>query len=95
MPIRLMIKPGSFECLELQGEPMNEISPPIAAPDERPFSELKQVTVRADGEISQVNALLADGWRLVKIGHLSDATVYIVGKAEEKKRARAGFLTTD
>ena len=74
---------------------MTENATPVVAPDERLFSELKQVTVRADDEISPVNALLAEGWRLVKIGHISDATVYVMGKTEEKKRARTGFLAAD
>jgi hypothetical protein len=74
---------------------MTESATPVVAPDERLFSELKQVTLRADDEIAQVNALLAEGWRLVKIGHISDATVYVLGKTEEKKRARTGFLAAD
>lgn len=74
---------------------MPDIATPIAAPDERPFSELKQVTVRADVEIAQVNALLAEDWHLVRIGHISDATVYVLGKIEAKKRTRTGFLAAD
>ena len=74
---------------------MTDTAIPVAAPDERFFSELKQVTVRADDEIAQVNALLAEGWRLAKIGHISDATVYVLGRSEEKKRAKTGFLTAD
>ncbi len=74
---------------------MTDTAIPVAAPDERFFSELKQVTVWTDDEIAQVNALLAEGWRLAKIGHISDATVYVLGKTEEKKRARTGFLTVD
>jgi ribulose bisphosphate carboxylase small subunit len=63
---------------------MTDTAVPIAAPEDRSFSELKQVTLRADDEIAQVNALLAEGWRLVKIGH-----------TEEKKRARTGFLAAE
>jgi hypothetical protein len=74
---------------------MTDIVTPIAPSGEQPFSELKQVTVRADVEIVQVNTLLSEGWRLVKIGHISDATVYVVGKAEAKKRAKTGFLAAD
>jgi hypothetical protein len=74
---------------------MTDTAIPVATPDERFFSELRQVTVRADDEIAQVNALLAEGWRLAKIGHISDATVYVLGKSEEKKRAKTGFLTAD
>lgn len=74
---------------------MSDIAIPIAAPDEHMLGELKQVTVRADDQIAQVNALLTEGWRLVKIGHVSDATVYVLGKTEEKKRAKTGFLAAD
>lgn len=74
---------------------MTDITPPLAAPDEQPFSELKQITVRADDEIAQVNALLAEGWRLVKIGQLSDATVYILGRRADKPKHRTGFLAVD
>jgi len=64
-------------------------------PDERAFSELRQVTVRADDEIAQVNHLLADGWRLVKIGQRNDATVYVLGRMADKPRHRTGFLAVD
>jgi hypothetical protein len=74
---------------------MPDITVPLAAPDEHLFGELKQVTVHADDEITRINELLAEGWRLVKIGHVSDATVYVLGKTEEKKRARTGFLAAD
>lgn len=53
---------------------------------------LRQVTVRADAEVEAVNGLLADGWRLVSVGQRPDATVYVLGRSEEKPRQRAGFL---
>ena len=56
------------------------------------FRQLKQITIRNDDEIEQVNALLAEGWRVLNIGHRSDATVYVLGRMEEKQRTRAGFL---
>lgn len=74
---------------------MSDLPTPTVAADEPGFHQLKQVTVRADDEITQVNTLLADGWRLVRIGHISDATVYVLGKTEEKKRVRTGFLAAD
>ena len=86
---------SSFAFLTTESFPMTESITPVAPSDERPFSELKQITVRADDEIAQVNQMLAEGWRLVKIGQRSDATVYVLGKIEEKKRARTGFLAAD
>ena len=74
---------------------MTDTAVPIAAPEDRSFSELKQVTLRADDEIAQVNALLAEGWRLVKIGHISDATVYVFGANGREERQQTGFLAVD
>lgn len=56
------------------------------------FKQLKQVTVREDDGIATVNELLAEGWRVLSIGQRSDATVYVLGRSEEKHRARTGFL---
>jgi hypothetical protein len=56
------------------------------------FRQLKQVTVHDDEEVSKVNELLADGWRLLSVGQRSDATVYVLGRMEEKQRIRTGFL---
>ena len=56
------------------------------------FRQLKQVTVREDEDIARVNELLAEGWRVLNIGHRSDATVYVLGRTEEKQRTRTGFL---
>jgi len=74
---------------------MTEIQPPVVAPAERPFTELRQVTVTADEQIESVNRLLAEDWRLVSIGYRPDGVVYVLGRTEEKPKHRAGFLTAD
>jgi hypothetical protein len=53
---------------------------------------LKQMTIREDDDITKVNDLLADGWRVLSIGQRSDATVYVLGRKDEKQRTRTGFL---
>ena len=71
---------------------MTELSTPVAAPAERPFTQLCQVTITNDEQISGINQLLADGWRLVEVGFRQDSTVYVLGRTDEKPRNRAGFL---
>lgn len=63
----------------------------VATPPEKQFSKLRQVTVGKDEEIESVNQLLGDGWRLISIGYRPDATVFVLGQMEEKRRQRAGF----
>jgi hypothetical protein len=70
---------------------MSELPTPTIMRDSE-FRQLKQVTVREDDEIASVNELLADGWRVLSIGQRSDATVYVLGRTEEKQRSRTGFL---
>jgi hypothetical protein len=70
---------------------MNDVPTPTSVRDSED-RELKQVTVREDDDIARVNELLAEGWRLLSIGQRSDATVYVLGRTEEKQRARTGFL---
>jgi hypothetical protein len=69
---------------------------PITVPAEDsafgPFSELKQVSVAADEEVSAVNALLQDGWKLLHIGHSGQLTVYVLGRMPQSSRRRTGFL---
>ena len=77
---------------EEESESMPEISTPTAVPGERGFTQLRQVTVKSDEEIAAVNGLLADGWRLASIGQRADATVYVLGRTQEKPRRGAGFL---
>lgn len=55
-------------------------------------SELHQISVADDSEIAAVNELLSQGWRLLHIGHLSDRTIYVLGKQPEQSRRRTGFL---
>ncbi len=63
----------------------------MAVTPEKPLAKLRQISVKMDEEIEQVNQLLADGWRLVSIGYRSDATVYVLGQIEDKRKQRAGF----
>lgn len=56
------------------------------------YRQLKQITIRQDDEIEKVNELLADGWRVLSIGQRDDATVYVLGRMEEKQKPRTGFL---
>ncbi|PKO21817.1 MAG: hypothetical protein CVU38_12550 [Chloroflexi bacterium HGW-Chloroflexi-1] len=67
----------------------------MATPGERDLTQLRQITVASDEEIASVNQLLADGWRLVSIGYRPDGVVYVLGRAEERPRHRAGFLAAD
>ncbi len=70
---------------------MTDIPTPTMMRDSE-ISQLKQVTVAEDDDISKVNQLLADGWRLLSIGQRAEATVYVLGRTEEKQRTRTGFL---
>jgi len=71
------------------------ISAPIAPAGERQFTRLTQVTVTSDDQISAVNQLLTEGWRLLSIGYRADATVYVLGWREEKPKPRTGFLSQE
>jgi ribulose bisphosphate carboxylase small subunit len=71
------------------------ISAPVAPLHERQFTRLTQITVVSDDQISAVNQLLAEGWRLVSIGYRNDATVYVLGWREDKPKPRAGFLAQE
>lgn len=68
---------------------MNDCSSDISSSN---FSELKQISLESDDDIAAVNDLLADGWKLLHIGHLSDRTVYVLGKSAPPSRRRTGFL---
>lgn len=70
---------------------MNDMPTPTIMRDSE-FRQLKQVTVREDEDVARVNELLAEGWRVLSIGQRSDATVYVLGRTEEKQRTRTGFL---
>lgn len=72
---------------------MSDVFMPTVESENGPgIRQLKQVTVRGDDEVEAVNQLLADGWRLVSIGHRSDATIYVLGREEKRQKPRTGFL---
>ncbi len=74
---------------------MSDMPTPTVSLDEPGFHQLKQITIRSDDEIEVVNQLLADGWRVMSIGQRSDATVYVLGRADKKQKTRTGFLQLD
>jgi hypothetical protein len=74
---------------------MNDVQPPMVTPNERQFTQLCHITVRNDVEIAAVNQLLSEGWRIMHIGQRPDATVFVLGRLEEKQKHRTGFLTND
>ena len=74
---------------------MTDMQTPVAMSGERQYTQLCQVTVTEDEQVTRVNELLADGWRIVDIGQRPDATVYVLGRMEDKPKHRTGFLTAD
>jgi hypothetical protein len=74
---------------------MTDMQTPMAMSVEPQYTQLCQVTVTEDEQIDRVNAMLADGWRIVDIGHRSNTTVYVLGRVDEKPKHRAGFLAAD
>ncbi len=70
---------------------METITVPSENPIVGPVTEIKQITVAADEEVSAVNALLADGWKLLHIGHTGQQTVYVLGKPSASAKRRTGF----
>jgi hypothetical protein len=65
--------------------------PMVAVTPDKSFTKLRQVTVHDDEEVEEVNKLLSDGWRLIGMGYRADATVYVLGQMEDKRKQRAGF----
>jgi hypothetical protein len=74
---------------------MTEVLPPVVLPGEPTFAELRQVTITEDEQVTLVNQLLAEGWRLVSIGFRADATVYVLGRLGDRPKPRAGFLASE
>ena len=74
---------------------MTDMQTPMAMSGERQYTQLCQVTVTEDEQVTRVNELLADGWRIVDIGHRSDSTVYVLGRLEDKPKHGTGFLAVD
>ncbi|HIC89669.1 MAG TPA: hypothetical protein EYP04_09755 [Anaerolineae bacterium] len=54
---------------------------------------IRQITITHDEEVEAVNELLANGWRLLHIGHTQTGTVYVLGKPREAVKRRAGFFS--
>jgi len=74
---------------------MTDMQTPVAMSGERQYTQLCQVTVMEDEQVARVNDLLADGWRIVDIGHRPDSTVYVLGRLEDKPKHGTGFLAVD
>jgi hypothetical protein len=74
---------------------MNDMQTPVAMPGEQQYTQLCQVTVTEDEQVARVNELLVDGWRIVDIGQRPNATVFVLGRREEKPKHRTGFLAGD
>ena len=72
---------------------MENITVPADNATSGPLSEIKQISVAADEDVSAVNALLADGWKLLHVGHTSQHTVYVLGKPPQAAKRRTGFTT--
>lgn len=73
-------------------EEIIETRAPMAAIGDRKFTRLQQVTISDDNQIESVNQLLSDGWQVLAVGFRPEATVYVLGRMDEKRKHRAGFL---
>lgn len=71
---------------------MESITVPTETPIVGPLSEIKQISVGDDDDTSAVNALLADGWKLVHVGHTSQRMVYVLGRSAQASKRRTGFV---
>jgi hypothetical protein len=72
---------------------METITVPSENPTIGPVAEVMQISVAADEDVDAINALLADGWKLLHIGHTSQHTVYVLGKPSQASKRRTGFTT--
>ncbi len=81
--------------METEMEMETSVTPPMVSNRDKTISKLCQVTVSSDEEISKVNQLLADGWRMMSVGYRTNATVYVLARTEDKPRHRPGFLSAD
>jgi hypothetical protein len=73
---------------------MESITVPTDSPSAGPLAEIKQISVADDEQVATVNALLADGWRLVHVGHTTHHTVYVLGRPAQSAKRRTGFVAT-
>jgi len=55
------------------------------------LTEIRQISIAGDEGIDAVNVLLADGWKLLHIGHTSQHSVYVLSKPTQTVRRHAGF----
>jgi hypothetical protein len=72
---------------------MADLQSPMIMPGEKTVTQLRQITVNTDEQVEGVNRLLSDGWRLISIGYHTSATVYVLGRIDEKPKHRPGFLS--
>ncbi len=79
--------------MESEMELETSVTPPMVPNRDKTIAKLCQVTVANDEEISKVNGLLSDGWRVMSIGYHANATVYVLARTEDKPRHRPGFVT--
>jgi hypothetical protein len=73
---------------------MDTITVPTENPTLGPVAEIRQVSVTADEDVNAVNTLLADGWKLLHVGHTNQHTVYVLGKPTPAAKRRTGFTAT-
>lgn len=71
---------------------MESITIPVDGTQIGPLAEVKQVSVGADNAVAPVNELLADGWKLLHIGHAGAQTVYVLGKPPAQTKRSTGFV---
>jgi hypothetical protein len=79
--------------METEIEMETFVTSPMLPSKDKTIAKLCQVTVSTDVEISKVNQLLDDGWRVMSIGYHTNATVYVLARTEDKPRHRPGFLS--
>ncbi len=79
--------------MESEMELETSVTPPMVPSRDKTIAKLYQVTISNDEEISKVNQLLADGWRVMSIGYHANATVYVLARTEDKPKHRPGFVT--
>lgn len=72
---------------------MDTLTVPVENSTLGALAEIRQVTVAGDEDISAVNTLLNDGWRLLHVGHTSQQTVYVLGKSSQASKRRTGFVS--
>ena len=72
---------------------MESITVPVDDTQIGPLAEVRQVAVGTDNDVAPVNELLANGWKLLHIGHAGEHTIYVLGKPPAQPKRSTGFLT--